>query len=158
MIDKCDFVNIRGQTWQFNTADNPLKNYEVNSDIRPEGDDQERMQEHGTWPHRTYMGKVLIHLTGDLMRDTASAYIAARMSMLDIIYPQNEIQVERKLGTLYLKYTGMGEDMKGDVTIDGGIELPIPALYPTVTEYHVTFKAFSPFFTGASSGRNYHIG
>jgi hypothetical protein len=154
MIDVCNFTNLFGETWQFNTTTCPLKEYSVDHDIRT-GDDIERMNEHGIWPQYTHVGKCLIHLTGDILRDSTADYCAAVILLKRILMPKDEKQVTRKLGTLTLQYTGQ-ESMSGDVTLDGSPELPKLANYPTVGEFMITFKAFNPYFVG-SSGRKYLI-
>lgn len=156
MIDKCNFTSLFGETWQFNTTTCPLKEYEVEYDVRSE-DEHERLAEHGIWPTHTYMGKCLIHLTGDVLRDTTEEYVTAVMSMKRIMLPKDEKQIQRLLGQLTLRYTGMAEDMRADVTLDGAPRFPKLANYPTVGEYFVTFKAANPYFVGVGSGAKYLV-
>jgi hypothetical protein len=159
MIEKCQFIDLNGESWLFNTADCPLHDWNVDYDVHSEGDEDQRMQEHGIWPTRTHVGKALIHLEGELLRDSTADYVQAARNMKRIIMPKDERQIERKLGDLILRFTGDSEDIKSKngVTLDGSPQLPKTANFPTVGDYMVTFKAFSPFFVGVASGKSYLI-
>lgn len=156
MIDKLDFTNLNGQTWHFNTDTCPLKEFIVEIDSRSE--EVPRMQEHGIWPAYTYQGKMLLHLNGDILENTPEQYIASRINMLNILVPAGIVVNTRRMGTITMKYSGMAEDMYQDeVTLDAMPSLPMRALYPSVTEFDITFKIFRPYMIGKSSGRYYTI-
>lgn len=156
MIEQCDFTNNDGQTVNFNTATMPLRHFVVSADIRRQ--EREKSQFPGIWPAKTYIGRCSIQMEGDLLFDDSSSYIAARLDMLRKILPYPATIVsQRKLGYLTVKYSGMSEACRNDVTIDGYPELPMEALYPSVTAYMITWIGFAPYFTGVSSGTYYYL-
>jgi len=148
------FTNLNGQTVSFNNATWPLKEFEVEGTMKANRVD--RMQEPGEWPTRTIQGATLIHCGGDLLLSTASAYIAERIRVLNILVPPGVINDERPSGVLTITYTDL-EPMIADVALDDYPQLPMKALYPSVTEFSITFRNFSGIFVGRNSGRFYNI-
>ena len=119
------------------------------------GEEHKRMQEPGVWPHRTIPGHMLLHLTGDILQNSAAQYITDRINMLQILVPAGVVELQRKMGKIRMQYTGQ-EVMQNDCTLDAYPSLPMQALYPSVTEFQVTFKVFDPFMIGVS-GKRYMI-
>jgi hypothetical protein len=155
MIRRFDFQNLNGAIWQFNTDTWPLKEFEVDGDIR--SDEVARMQEHGIWEARTYLGKLLIHTTGDALFNTPEDYIAARLNMLNTLIPAGVIESARRMGRLFIGFDGITEDFYQDCTFDGYPTLPMMALYPSVTEFQITYKLFKPYMIGVQTGKFYTI-
>lgn len=156
MLDKVDFRNINGEIWHFNTADCPLHDFSIDYDVRPEGEEQNRMQEDGIWPHYTYVGKALVHLEGAILADTTADYVTKAMNINRIILPiPKQRQTVRKLGDLIMRYTGMTEDMIASCGLDGSPLMPKAANFPTVSEFTITFKIFDGYFVGVATGNYY---
>jgi len=155
MIRRFDIQNLNGQIWSFNTDTWPLKNFEVDGDVRNE--ELQRMQEHGIWESRTYLGKVLIHTLGDALYNTPQDYMVGRLGMLNTLVPAGVIETARRMGRLFIGFDGITEDFYQDYTLDGYPTLPMLALYPSVTEFQITYKLFRPFMIGVSSGKLYTI-
>jgi hypothetical protein len=155
MLDLFDFINLNGQIWHFNTDTCPLKEFTVEVDSRSE--EVPRMQEHGIWPSHTYQGKMLIHINGDLLYNTPQLYIAGRLQMLNTLVPAGVVVNTRRMGTIRMQYTGQEVMYSDDVTLDAMPSVPMRALYPSVTEFDITFKVFRPYMIGAGSGRFYTI-
>jgi hypothetical protein len=155
MIEFFDFTNNNGLTWHFNTDTCPLKEFEVDVDIRTE--EVPRMQEHGLWPSYSYAGKMLLHLTGDILQATPQAYIADRIQMLKVLTPAGVVVTHRTIGKITMQYTGQETMYNDSVTLDAAPSIPMHALYPSVTEFQITFKCFKPYMIGAGSGQFYSI-
>lgn len=148
------FTNLNGQQWLINNDIWPLKEFTPEGSIR--GNRVERMEEPGEWPTRTQVGALLIHCGGDLLEDTSGSYIVERMRVLQILIPAGVIEQERKMGTLTIKYEDF-EPMYNDCTLDDYPSLPMQALYPSVTEWSVTFRIFDGFMLGQNTGRAYTL-
>src|SRR6266576_1090353 len=128
MIETLDFINLRNQTWHFNTTTCPLKNFVVDGSTRMT--DRARMQQAGDWQGFNYLDHELVHLEGDILQDTTELYIANRLSFMSIICPPPGRQKNRRWGTLRLKYFGQ-EVMFNHCTGDSRPLLPIDATNPT---------------------------
>jgi hypothetical protein len=148
------FTNLNGQSVSLNNDTWPLKEFTPEVDIF--GEEVKRMQEPGIWPNRTVLGKMLMHCGGDLLLNDAYAYITERMRAMQILVPAGIINNERKMGTITLLYDNF-EPMYNDCTLDAYPSLPMQALYPSVTEFSITFKVFDPFLIGRNTGRFYSI-
>lgn len=155
MIEKLNFVNMRNQTLQMNTATMPLENFHADGETR--ATDRPKMQTHGSWKGFAYLGFVVWHAEGHLLADTTEDYITARLNIMDILIPPPGKQRDRKWGTLYVRYTGMTEDLKNDCYHEGYPELPMEALFPSVTPFMFSFHCFDPFWTGVGTGRRITI-
>lgn len=158
MLEFLTWTNVQGQSFTFNTDVIPLKEFTTEVDIRTE--EVERMQEHGIWPGYSYGGKLLIHINGDILCNTAAEYIVQRMNMLQCLVPAGVVVNTRKMGDISLQYTGM-ETMRSEsltgACLDAAPSIPMRALYPSVTEFDITFKVFRPYLLGAGSGKPYTI-
>jgi hypothetical protein len=155
MIDAMNWTNLNGQVWQFNTDTCPLKEFTVEVANRTVA--VERMQEHGEWPAYSYQGAMLIHINGDLLYNDATAYMAGRIQMLQTLCPAGVVVNTRRMGTFNITFTGQEPMYSDDVTLDALPSIPMRALYPSVTEFDITFKVFRPYLIGAGSGRFYTI-
>jgi len=155
MIDAMSFTNLNGQVWQFNTDTCPLKEFDVETSNRTI--DVPRMQEHGSWPAYSYQGPMLIHITGDLLYNDATTYMSGRIQMLQTLVPAGVVVKDRTMGTIRITFTGQEPMYSDDVTLDALPSIPMRALYPSVTEFTITFKVFRPYLIGAGSGKFYTI-
>jgi hypothetical protein len=144
MIELLNFKNVTGQTVQFNTTTLPLTDFNV--DVEHRRTERQKQQRHGIWPSFTLLGRMLIHIEGDILYNTSTEYITARLDMLDKLYPFNYERnpTARKMGTLFLQYTGQPV-FETDVALDGYPEIPMQALYPGTTPYLITFVSFTPY-------------
>lgn len=148
------FTNLNGQQLKLNNDIWPLKNFEVEVNMR--GERIDRMEEPGEWPTRTQVGAALIHCGGDVLKNTSDDYITERMRAINILVPAGVIEQERKMGTLTLLYNNF-EPLINDCTLDGYPSLPMQALYPSVTEYSITFRVFAGYMIGRNTGRKWSI-
>jgi hypothetical protein len=148
------FTNLNGQSAAFNNDIWPLKKFEVEGNMKSTPVD--RMQEPGEWPVRTIPGSILLHCGGDVLKNDSAGYIAERMRVLNILIPAGVVNNERKMGVVTLLYVGW-EPMIADWTLDDYPQLPMEALYPSVTEWGFTIKVFAGYMIGRGSGRLYSI-
>lgn len=154
MIEKLDFVNYRSRRWQFNTVDCPLHDFSISGDIK--GGDREHMMDHGDWESFSYLGPTTVHIEGDLQYGTTEEYIEKRLLMLSIIIPPPGRQRIRSWGELQLQYTGQPL-MVNTVKLEGYPEIPMQALYPSVTPFMISFKCFNPFWVVSGTGQRIPI-
>lgn len=158
MLEFFTWTNTQGISFTFNTDVIPLKEFTPETDIRSE--EVSRMQEHGIWPAYSYGGKLLIHINGDILCNTAAEYIQQRMLMLQCLVPAGLVVNTRKMGDIRMQYTGMETMVTEALTgacLDAAPSIPMRALYPSVTEFDITFKVFRPYMVGAGSGKFYTI-
>ena len=148
------FTNLNGQSALFNNGTWPLRSFEVNGNMR--SSPVERMEEPGEWPTRSTPGALLLHCGGDLLENDSDAYMIERIRVLNILIPAGIVNNERKMGTLTLLFNSI-EPLVGDCTLDDYPVLPMQALYPSVTEWSITFKVFAGYMIGRNSGRLYSI-
>jgi len=158
MLEYFTWRSINGLSFTFNTATIPLKEFVVEGSIRTE--EVPRMQEHGVWPAYSYSGPMLIHINGDILCNTAGDYISQRMQMMNALIPAGMVVRDRKMGDISLQYTGYEAMVTEPLTgacLDDYPQIPMRALYPSVTEFDITFKIFRGYLIGAGSGKPYAI-
>lgn len=145
MIESARFVNVNGSIVQFNDTHIPFEEFTTEVDFRMT--ERERSQQHGLYPSNTYMGKRLVHTSGDLLAADSADYWTRRLAMVGALMPRPHL--DRKAGTFYIQFTGVPEELSADCTLDGYPELPLVALSPAAGKYNVNFKAFDPRMYGA---------
>lgn len=143
------FTNLNGQRWVANNNTWALK--ESNPEPSFKSTPIERSQEPGEFPTRTHPGALMLHYGGDLICDTVENYMVQYLTAVNVWVPAGIIERERKMGVISIKYYGQ-EWLDGDCTVDG-YGFPMQALYPTVTEFTVSFKVFAGYMIGRISGR-----
>ena len=148
------FTNLNGQTLALNNNTWALTSFEPEGSMK--STPVERMQEPGEWPTRSIAGALLIPCGGDLLLNDSTAYMAERIRALNILVPAGVVNSERRMGTVTLYFNGL-EPMYNDCTLDDIPHLPMKALYPSVTEFLITFKVFDGYMIGRNSGRYYTI-
>lgn len=150
MINAAKFVNLRNQTLDLNTDTLPLHDYHIDGETR--STDRPHMQDHGSWKSFSYMGPVTVHMEGDIVYGTTADYITARLNMLDILLPPPGRQRYRYWGTLYIKYEGQTNFFTSKCRHEGYPEIPLQALYPSVSPFMLSFYCFEPHFTEEGTG------
>lgn len=134
------FENVDGASVVLlNTDDTPMVNFTTEVEVR--SDDRDKAQEWGMWPNETYLGKRLFHCEGDLFGQDSDNYMQRRLDMVSAILP---MPGERKVGTLYIQFNGIPDELHCDCGLDGWPDLPIEALKPAFTSYLINFKAYDP--------------
>jgi hypothetical protein len=97
-----------------------------------------------------------IHAEGSIFGNDSPGYWAERKLMLRALFGAptlTPVLTDRKLGFLQVGFAGESEDWKCDVTISA-FSAPITALYPSMTDYLITFESWTPWFFGATTPTN----
>ena len=144
MIDSATFVNVNGYSLVFNDDSLPFREFQVTRDYVRE--DRQRGESHGLWPAHTYMGGMLIHVEGDILRDTSTNYVSKRLDMMRALAPRPHIGQKRS-GTLTCRFTGMTEDVTSQCSVES-VEIPMQALAPARSPYMVNWRSADPRFYG----------
>ena len=139
----------------------PLSVFDINTNI--DTHDFKKLAQPGQWPSFHYPDAMTIHAEGkilgvgasDALR--ASNYIAQRLALTDAVLPPVALLTARKHGVLRVRADGMTEDADADIVVTD-ISIPLAALYPAYSEFMITWKAFSPYFTGVSTQTLYQLG
>jgi len=148
------FTNLNGISWEFNNNTWALKEFDAQGSLR--GTRVDRMEEPGEWPTRTLPGPLIIHTGGDLNCGTVEEYVEESMGMVNTLVPAGVIELERRMGTIAIKYYGL-EWLVADCAIDDFPHLPKQALYPTVSDWSVSYRVFAGYMVGRTSGRPYSL-
>lgn len=145
MIESARFVNVNGARIDLNTNDIPFNNFSTEVDTRMT--EREKSMQHGLYPSNTFLGKRLYHFDGDILAQSSAGYWQRRMAMIAALLPRPHLGY-KQAGTLYLLFTGMGEEFQADCTIDGWPELPLTGRSPSNGAYQINFKSFDPRLYG----------
>src|SRR3954462_4629820 len=147
MIQSAEFVRVDGFSVTLADYAIPFENFIVSRDVRVT--ETPRSQEHGLWPSPTYLGKMVIDFSGDILGDDSDNYNAQRFALTRAFYPL-EIGAERHIGTMFVTYNGFPERFSAMCALESWPELPLEALSPSAGKYHIQLKAFDPRWYGES--------
>jgi len=114
----------------------------------------------GEWPSFAYPGAMTITAEGDIVGSGATPsadYVAKRLALVDAILPPIQVLTSRKHGFIRIQLDGWTETADADV-INTDRSIPMQALYPAISPYQITWKAFLPVFIGTTSGDFYQVG
>lgn len=150
MIQSAEFVRVDGFSITLADYAIPFENFGVSRDIRVT--ETPRSQEHGLWPSPTYLGKMVIDFSGDILGDDSSNYNVQRLALTRAFYPL-EIGMQRHIGTMFVQYDGLSERLSAQCALESWPELPLEALSPSAGKYHIQLKAFDPRWYGESSNQ-----
>jgi hypothetical protein len=115
--------------------------------------EREKSQQHGIYPSNTYLGKRLFHCEGDLFADTSGSYITKRLALVGALMPKPHHGFKHA-GVLEILFTGMGETLSTECTIDGWPELPMEGGLAARSSFLVNFKSFDPRLYGVEQVQN----
>jgi len=158
MITLLEYHPNAGSAVELNTLIYPLHNFEVQTNI--DTHEFKRMAEAGEWPSFHYPGAMVITCDGDIIGSGATPtndYVAKRIALLDAILPPIQVLTSRRHGFLRLQLDGMTETADADVVITEQAA-PMRALYPAISPFMITWKAFLPYFVGTSTQTKYQLG
>lgn len=147
MISAARFVNINGATLLFNENDTPFKAFDTDVEMRTF--EAQKAQQHGLYPAETYYGKRTFHVEGDLLLNSSAEYMTKRLSLQSALLARPHLK-QKKIGTLYITWDGISEELSSDCTLDGYPSLPIQAMQPARGDYMINWKSFDPRCYGVS--------
>lgn len=145
-----------GASIVLNAGDYPIDE-SFNVDIDFSDPSAEKMQRAGEWPTHGYPGAARISCEGHIIGSDGTDFWTNRNAFLVALTPPNKEVVERHHGRLTLADDDMAEPMFALCRVVHRVA-NLQTLSPQRCPYLVTFKAFVPYLTGASSGREYLVG
>jgi len=155
MIETLEWHPVSGSSITLNDLNYPLSSFEP--EVDREDKQYKKWVAHGEWPSFSYAGAMRIPAEGRILAtgadDTARAtdYVTKRLALCDAFLPSATTPLtSRPHGYLRIKLYGMAEAADADGHIIS-FRAPMQALYPSNSEFFVTFKLFTPYFTGAST-------
>jgi hypothetical protein len=151
MITAARFVNANGQTCNFNDNELPFNSFTTSVDWR--FTERDKAMQHGIWQGPSYLGKRLFTVEGELLESSAGAYWVKRQQFISSILPRPHLGYQT-VGTLYLTFDGINEELSCQCTLDGWPEMPLQALYPSSSKYQINWKAFDPRLYGTLQSSN----
>ena len=157
MIDDMYFVNMANETMHWNENPNgngyfAVEELQMELDIRSQ--DRNRMQMQGIWPSYTYFGKMVIHISGHLLADTPAQLNVYKLQLMRILMPpRTGLAFYNKIGTFYIKYTGINEYYYTECGLEAAPDIQIGALSPSNVPCSLSLKSFLPYMWGASTGQ-----
>lgn len=116
-----------------------------------------KMQQGGEWPSFGYPGAARVVCEGHILGISKLNFWQNRQKFLDALTPPNRVLESRRHGILTIADTDMTEPMFNYCRIINRIA-NLDNLSPERCPYLVTFKAFTPYFLGVASGREYILG
>src|SRR5687768_13190175 len=138
MIESFEFVSDEGYSLEFNDESIPFEEFRTDVNVRNE--ERDKMEEHGTWPSYTYLGRRLFIAEGSVIAQTSAEYMAKRLEIMRVLMPYPQ-KGRRRVGQLKILFTGFLERVVADCTIDAYPEIPLKALFPAASEFQVIWKA-----------------
>lgn len=156
MLTKIEIRPVSGSAVELNTLTYPLSVCDIQTNI--DTHEFKRMANSGEWPSYHYPGALTAHVEGHCLADTSTAYVTARLALLDAVLPPLGTLTSRKHAVLRIRMDGMSEDADTDVVVTT-MQIPMAALYPANSEFMITWKGFNPYFTGVTTPTNkYQLG
>lgn len=167
MLTKVEIRPNTGSPLEINTVDGsgnplfPLHAFEINTNI--DSKDFRKMAAPGQWPSFAYPDAMTIHAEGsivgvgatDALRSTS--YITQRLALTDAALPPVTLLTARIHGVLRVRMDGMTEDADAQIHVTS-ISIPMASLFPAHSDFMLTWKGFSPYFTGVSTSTVYQLG
>ena len=158
MITLFQYIPNVGSLVELNDLNYPLHVCEIETTLDPR--EFKKMSESGEWPTYTYPGAMTIHAEGDIVGyggTPSNDYVAKRMALLDAVLPPIGVLQARHHGTVRIRLDGMTENADALVVITQQ-SIPMKSLYPSISEFSITWKAFLPYFTGVSTQTKSQLG
>ena len=157
MLEYVGFRRVMdGAVIEINTNIYPLHDFDPTVSERTVTD-RDKMQAHGQWPTYSYRGGMDIHFEGDIFGDTSDDYWTNRLALVAGIFGSPDAAItDRKLGDLIIELSGLTDRMQTEVCVTAW-SAPIRGLYPSTSEFAVTFHSWTPYFIGISSGTKYYL-
>lgn len=155
MLAKVEIRPVVGSPLELNTLTYPLKVFDIQTNI-----DTHEFKKFGTsgqWPSFHYPDAMSIHAEGACLADTSTAYVTARLALVDAVLPPVTALTSRKHAVLRVRMDGMTEDADADVVVIQQA-VPMAALFPANSQFMITWKGFLPYFVGVSSSTKYQLG
>ncbi|HEY1248258.1 MAG TPA: hypothetical protein VGE97_04655 [Nitrososphaera sp.] len=118
--------------------------------------DRPRMEANASWPTFTYYKGLLCYIECDILADTPQHFASFWNSMLQsIMIAPDIIQTDRLQGRLCIKPAGFSENLLLPVVISDAPTIPRGGVSPSYGKMTMTFKAFRPYFVGATTDDPY---
>lgn len=146
---------VTGSNLELNTLTYPLSDLSITTNL--DTHDHKKMGAPGQWPSYSYPDAMTIHVEGNVLADTSTAYVTARLALIDAVLPPLTIQNTRRHGTIRIQLDGMTESADCNVQVVSQ-SIPMAALFPANSRFMVTWKGFLPYFTGNTSSTEYQLG
>jgi hypothetical protein len=155
MLTKVEIRPVSGSPLEINTLTYPLKVFDIVTNI--DTHDEKKLSAAGQWPTFHYPDAMTIHAEGACLADTSTAYVTARLALLDAVLPPVTVQTSRYHAALRVRMDGMTEDADANVVVVQQ-SIPMAALFPANSQFMITWKGFLPYFVGVSSQTQYRLG
>lgn len=145
MIDYVILEGANGSTLQMDPAAYPLTVFDFTYDSR--NDQTDLVQQHGQWQTFDYLGRVTLHMEGQILGNSAVDYWTKRQAFAQVFNPVPELGF-RYTVNVRVKFTGILEETSGQFNLDGRPDNPLNSLYPSQSPFQVSLKAPDPRMYG----------
>lgn len=146
-LAQCIFDGVSGYSAVMNGTKYPLHVFDTAVANRRE--ERPRVQDHGLWPTRTWMGSRTFHLEGDVMGVDSTDYFVNRLQLVQAFTPVPE-RGYMTVGRLRLVIDGINEEIFSDCDIDGLPVVSEHALAPSYSNFMVDLIAPQPVMFSTS--------
>lgn len=148
MIDSAQLIGANGSVCQINTNQIPLRIFEVQTDEST--DETQKVRDHGLWDAFDYMGKMVIHVEGDILGQSPSDYWNLRAQLAAPMVPVPELGY-KWVTQLYANFSGWpGEPVTTYCSIESRLDAAIDTTRgPSGSQFVFALKARDPRFYSA---------
>lgn len=155
MITSLAYLPATGGSITLNDLVYPVHQFDVETMI--DNRDAKKMAQPGEWPVYAYPGSMTIHCEGRILGASSSDYVTKRLALLDAILPPIATLTSRIHGTVRIQMDGWAETADAEVIVTQQ-SVPMRAMYPSISDFMITWKAFLPYFEGNSTLTKYQLG
>ena len=147
MIDSLILEGVAGGSVNLYDPGYELTHFDPQYDTR--NDETVRVQQDGIWATFDYLGKLTIHMEGNILGSSGADYWAKRMALASVFVPAPQFG-NRYVVKLRAQFTGFSEEVFALCQMDGRPDLPITADFPFMGAFQIALKAADPRFYGAA--------
>jgi hypothetical protein len=114
------------------------------------------MEANASWATFTYYKSLLVYIEADVLADNPTDFATFWHNTLQkLMVPPGLLQTVRQQGQIRIRPSGFSEDMLLPVVVSEPPTMPRGGLSPSAGQMTMTFKAFRPYWVGASTSTNY---
>lgn len=145
MIDYVILEGANGTTVQLDPNIYPLSLWDLQYDSR--NDQTDKVQQHGQWQTYDYLGRVTLHVEGNILGNSPTDYWSNRLKFAQVFNPVSELGFKYTVN-VRVQYTGVQEEVTGQFNLDGRPDIPINNQFPANSPFAVSLKAADPRMYG----------
>jgi hypothetical protein len=147
MIDYVILEGANGTSVYLDPTTNvyPMQNFDMQYASR--NDQTDKVQQDGQWETYDYLGRMTLHIDGNILGDSPWDYWEKRMAFTSVFNPVSALGFKWTVNAR-VKFTGISEEVSTHFNLDGKPDIPINSQYPANSPFTVSLTAPDPRFYG----------